>query len=411
MPEKRKISEFLEILVVISLAACSNASPTRVPFSPVTLSPTLLPTKTPVPTGIEPVKSQCFEVLPALPSEVALPGILVLSKPDGLSLLDFSQQTRREIAGLINAVSVSPNGKWLSYTFIAEDVDEKIVIESADGKIQTEIPTRQGWLIFDKVLWLDNERLWFPVFPEIRKGEIAPTVIINPFTGEQKQLSSAYPGIKRYQFGFATAPGLHFQYSSVVYHPSLNLVIYPEEGESGWYITLWDKQSGKVLARIPEGGLYGHLPMWFPDGSRFVVVARWNWDRPREWFEVSQDGGLRQLTHFEDSYADFDIGQYASLSPNGRYLAFGLSPTEDGGVTSLKELLILNMETLETINTCITLDYPAPVWSSDSQYLAVLTRRSTNKPSGIAVLDIRQGWAAKISEEPKTHPMGWLESP
>jgi hypothetical protein len=404
----------LFLLIFIGFA-CSPSEKTSSPSSitqlPATIPP--LPTKTPIATSTQtPVtlaENHCFEILPELPSEGSLPGILVLSKTDGLSLLDFSQHTRRDISGSIQGIGISPNRKWLSYTLTAGDASQKIVVESADGLIQAEVSSRQGWLILDKVLWLDNERLWFPVFPEIQREQVAPTLILNPFSGEQKQLPSEYPGIKRNPLGFATSPGLHFEYSSVVYDASLHLAIYPEYSDRGWYITLWDRQSEKALLKIPEGGMYRNLPMWLPDGSRFVVVARRNWDRPREWLEVSQTGELRQLTHFEDSHPDFEIGQYASLSPDGRYLAFGLSLTEDGGGNPNKELLVLNRETLEIFGTCMSFDYPAPVWSPDSQYLSVRTRDSTNKPSDIVVLDIGQGWAANISEEPGTNPMGWLE--
>lgn len=408
------LSTMLLVLIFIGFA-CNSAgersSPANIPLRTATIPP--LPTTTPIATSSQTsltfAENHCFETLPELPAEGSLPGILVLSKPEGLSLLGFSQHTRRDIPGSIQGIGSSPNRKWLSYTLTAGDASQKIVVESADGVIQAEVPTRQGWLIPDKMLWLDNERLWFPIFPEIQRGQVAPTLILNPFTGEQKQLPSEYPGIKRNPLGFATSPGLHFEYSSVVYDASLHLAIYPESTDNGWYITLWDRQSEKALLKIPEGGMYRNLPMWLPDGSRFVVVARRNWDRPREWLEVSQTGELRQLTHFEDSHPDFEIGQYASLSPDGRYLAFGLSLTKDGAGNPNKELLVLNLETLEILGTCISFDYPAPVWSPDSQYLSVRTRDLTNKASGIVVLDIGQGWAAKISEEPRTNPMGWLE--
>ena len=406
------------IMVIIGLVSCSNTPPTSTPLLSVTVPSIPLPKSTPVSTSTEfpndVVKNQCFEILPALPPEITLPGILVLSKPDGLSLLKFNQQTRREIPGLIHGVGTSPDRKWLSYVFIAEDVEEKLVIESADGKIQAEVPTQQGWLIFDKALWLDKERLWFPVFPDLKRGQVAPTVVLNPFTGDQQELTSDYPDIEQYQIGFASSPRLHFGYSSVVYHPLLNLVIYPQLAEDGWYIVLWDRQFEKILVKIPDGGLYGHMPLWLPNGNHFVVVARRDWNSPREWLIVSQDGEIQQLTHFEDLYPQFEIGNYASVSRDGHYLAFGLSQnTHNNDATSddPKQLTILDLDTLEVFNTCITSSYPEPVWSPDSEYIAVLTRGPSKRPSSIVILNIKQVWAAKIEEDPKVIPVDWLKSP
>lgn len=412
-----RIKKLLVSLLSTSvLIACSSAKTAAV----ATISPTSshTPESTPTINQITPtatstqlsesiLKQQCREILPTFPAGIAPQGILVLSSPDGLSLLNFSQQTQREISGLIESVGTSPDRKWLSYSNAGS---EKLLIESVDGELQAEVSLKQGWLTFNQGFWLDNEQLWFPVFPRIMQGEVAPMVIVNPLTGKQQEIPSDYPGIKQYQYDFSTSPGLHFGYSSVVFDPSLNLVIYPQEGDDGWYVVLWDRQSKKPIAKLPDGGLYGHMPLWIPDGNEFVVVARSDWDRPREWIMVSRDGEIRQLTHFEDLYAQFEIGIYASISPDGHYLAFGLSQGEDTNSDRPKPLIILDLKTGEAIDTCITFSFPEPIWSPDSRYLAVLSRES-NKPSSIVVLDIEQNWATKMDAGPRAMPVGWLKSP
>ena len=414
--EFMRIRNFLvSLLSTLILIACSPAKTAVVPIiSPIsshTPEPTptinqITPTATNTQLSESILQQQCGEVLSTFPAGRVPEGILVLSSPDGLSLLNFSQQTQREISGLIEAVGTSPDRKWLSYSNAGS---ENLLIESANGEIQAQVPLKQGWLTFNQGFWLDNEQLWFPIFPRIQEGEVAPMVLVNPFTGKPQEIPSDYPGIKRYQFDFSTSPGLHFGYSSVVFDPSLNLVIYPQEGDDGWYIVLWDRQAEKMIAKIPDGGLYGHMPLWLPDGNKFVVVARPDWDSPREWIMVSPDGEIRQLTHFEDLYSQFEIGHYASVSPDGRYLAFGLSQGEDTNSDHPKPLIILDLKTGEAIDTCITFSFPEPTWSPDSQYLAVLSRES-NKPSSIVILDIEQNWAAKVSEDPKAKPVGWLKS-
>jgi hypothetical protein len=167
----------------------------------------ITPTATSTQSSESILKKQCPEILSSLPANRVPAGILVLSSPDGLSLINFSQQTQREIPGLIDAVGTSPDRKWLSYDNAGSD---KLLVESVDGQIQAQVPLKQGWLYFNQAFWLDNERLWFPVFPRIQEGEVAPMVIVNPFTGKQQEIPSDYPGIKQYQYDFSTSPGLHF---------------------------------------------------------------------------------------------------------------------------------------------------------------------------------------------------------
>jgi len=408
----------LILIVIAQLAACSSSNITMSPakpspiasFTPETMPQVIeqTPTLTSIPSK-NTMSDQCWSTLSNLSSEVTLPGKLVLSSPEGLSILDFNKQTRREIKELINYAAVSPNAESLSYSYQPQDEKEKLIIESNEGKIRAQVPVAQGWLTYYGMPWLDNERLWFSVFPDIMQGQVAHVVIINPFTGEQQELSSDYPGLERYQFGMANSPGLHFEYSSVVYNPSLQLVIYPQETEDGWYITLWDRQSQKVLAKLLDGGLYGHPPIWMPDGNQFVVVAKPDWDSPREWEMVSLDGDIRQLTHFKNLYTSFEIGGYASISPDGNYLAFGLSQNDDSNTTRPKQLVILNLKTLEAINTCVSFSNSTPVWSPDSIYIAVLTHNSSNKLSSAVILNIEHKWVANLSESLKAEPVGWMK--
>jgi WD40 repeat protein len=122
---------------------------------------------------------------------------------------------------------------------------------------------------------------------------------------------------------------------------------------------------------------------------------------------VSRDGKIRQLTYFEKMYSKYRFGTNSSLSPNGRYLAFGLH-IGDPASNEPKELIILDLQTLESINTCIPIfDYGAdPIWSPDSQYLAMSASKS------VIVLSVEQGWAVKaFTEEEKNWELGgWLDS-
>lgn len=415
MEKKNTVVWLFKGIAIISLTACTIFSPPSTPFSTVTLPPaplptdTLLPTSTPSPGTI--VKDQCFDIPSTPSSEVSLPGILVLSSPDGLSLLNFNQQNQREIPGSIHAVGTSPNREWLSYSYTTQDSENQIrtnlIVESADGQKQQQIPQNYQWAISgNTILWLDDQRLWFPV-REMDKN--ATTLVLDPFTGEQQVLLPDFPNFVPYDSGPEHSSELYFGYSNAVYDSTLKLVIYPQLTEAGYPIVLWDQTTQKVLAKIPDEDLYKYLPLWLPDETGFVVVARPDWDHPKEWLLVSRTGEIRQLTSFDDLYPEFEIGEYASLSPNGQYLAFGLSQTKDGSDTYPKELHLLDLRTLETINTCILSHYTAPVWSPDSQYVAILSRNDSLQSA--VILDIKQGRATTLSSGPKSIPVGWLKAP
>lgn len=411
----------LFIWVVTQLTACASPNSATTPAqastmtSPTTIQKGITPT-TPL-TTIPPTTAQdsaCWKMSSHPFPEITLPEKLVIYSYDtGLSVLDFKQHARREISnqdGSISYATTSPNGEWLSYTYFPPE-GQKLIIETADGVVEAQTSVKPSWLMYSGVPWLDNQRLWFPDLGTEQR--IPPTVIINPFTGQQQELLSDYPGLKRSMVGSIYTPGFHFVYTSVIYHPSLQLVIYPETATEQRNITLWNRQTQKILAKIPITTLYGNPPpMWMPDEKSFLVFAESNAGEPKEWHMVSQDGTVRQLTHLHDLYHNLEIGFDASISPDGKYLAFELSQGESSS-NEAKQLMILNLKTLEVINPCISVFFgvsaavPRPFWSPDSQYVAVLD--SMNKATPITILSIEDKWAVNLAEGPMAWPVGWLK--
>ena len=125
------------------------------------------------------------------------------------------------------------------------------------------------------------------------------------------------------------------------------------------------------------------------------------------------DGEISQLTHIGNIASQYEFGEVASLSPDGHYLAFGISYREPDryGPT---ELFIINLQTLEATNTCMTFNY-FPVWSPDSRYLAIQHWDDNQKQNSVLVLDFESGWAVTVFTDDKetnyqTAPRGWLDS-
>jgi hypothetical protein len=340
------------------------------------------------------------EILPEFPEDSVPPGILAIASTREINLMNFREQTTRSIPGDFWAVGVSSNGKWLSYVSSTPMDDEDVymdylVVESTNGEKQATLPFDPSWIVYDWIPWLDNERIWFPVNTE---DVNPPTVLLNPFTGEQQLLLADYPNIYSDYYGPGNGPPLNFGVSNVSYDPSLRYVVYPMD-DDGMKIALWDRKTKQIVAKIGGVGMGGPLPLWLPDGSGVVVAAQPADYKPYEWFLMGKNGEIRRLTYFGDLSDKYGLSQTASLSPDGRYLAFGL-----------KGLTILDLQTLEIVNTCISNIFFSPIWSPDSQYLAL--HHWGGGKNSVLVLDfeLRSAVTVFTDEKGTSAPSGWLDS-
>jgi hypothetical protein len=75
--------------------------------------------------------------------------------------------------------------------------------------------------------------------------------------------------------------------------------------------------------RILWDWVYNNDPLWSLDGSDFLIMGLDEKVNTVEWFQVTRDGTIKQLTHFGENLKDASIGR-PSRSPDGRYLAFKL---------------------------------------------------------------------------------------
>jgi Tol biopolymer transport system component len=100
------------------------------------------------------------------------------------------------------------------------------------------------------------------------------------------------------------------------------------------------------------------------------------------------------------------IGQ-ASLSPDGNFIAFWMG--RDYQI--LPKLGVLDLRTLQVTNYCIPGSRNgswAPIWSPDSNYLAVMSD-VTLAESYAVIVSVEGEWAAKVGEG--YLPEGWMVSP
>ena len=435
---------FVLVIAIAVLGSCSNVKsiststsqgPTEttivrtaellVTFRP---SPTAIPLPAPalpVPESI--VRFQSFEIASEAPLVAKPGGVLVVCDDSTIQLLRFTPEVKLEIipgiADEIFCLATSPDGKWIAYEQdfkeTAPGTGSWLIVQSADGQQQKKVPRDPIWLNFGDYLWLDNQHLIFNNFinpPDVQRlldDPAYPIVVVNPFTEEQIELSSDYPGLT---LGDGSAGEMGFAYSDVVYDPSLNLVIFPaRDDEHNYYIMLWDRRSQTILAKVESQSRgFGHYPLWSPDATQFVVPvvnAMQGQHAIEEWYSVSRDGQVEQLTHFGDYFSDSDVGSASNWSPDGQKLAFwvDLRPSPCPGLG----LAILDVGTKQVTDTCLpgTADYaPPPIWSLDSRYIVI---RDASAPQIKTILvDLENGRAFDITTlVGDSPPIGWLVSP
>jgi hypothetical protein len=402
----QKFSRLIPTTLMLILVACSTKGIVT-PTAPLVSSSTpVQPTATSTPVALT---ERCVKLQPAFPEDGIPPWTLVVRTSEGIALHNFRQQAQRIItASTFEGIGTSPDGKWLSYIIFVTPNDEEIIVESPDGEKKVQLSFEREWSVYGNP-WLGNEQLSFLLW---NGSYDLRTVILNPFTGEQQILLSDYPNSNHnYLYGPSGSPPLFFGNSNVAYAPSLRLVVYPQATNDSLYDVLWDRQTKQEIAKVLIG-VYLPPPLWLSDSRAFVVAAKPERNVPREWFIVNRDGKVRQLTHYGDRYPTFKIGMYASLSPDGHYLAFGLSRENDPALAVPMDLIILDLTTLKTFNTCITFDNSDPIWSPDSQYLVVQHPVANQKWPSIILLNVEAGWAASIfpTDNEYRYPEGWLDS-
>ncbi len=415
----------------VNNTAIGTQSPQETISAPLPTSINTQPISTPSPMPDAPVpektilppenilKFQPFEIAPELPQDVRPTEALVIWS-DPLQLLHFEPEVHLETIPAVdpdaNCLSASPDGKWLAYCPVSNDspTGQWLIVRSADGKQQKKVPLdlHLDYLGSYGFPWLDNQHLAFlQIQPDNHPPEGYPIVIINPFNKEQSKLDSNYPGLQRSPSG--PAGNLDLGHSDVVYDPSLNLVIFPSAID-GSYLVLWDRQSKAVLAKVD--GAVGYYPLWSPDAEQFVVPLLPPKESENiivEWFRVSRDGQVDQLTHFGDYFMSAEIDSEYRWSPDGRKLAFWLKVSP--GLCSGPNLAVLDISTRQVMDTCVSgqsgyAATPGPIWSLDSRYIVVVIQNLNVRQT--ILVDTKRGQAFDITNiTGDSLPIGWLVSP
>jgi hypothetical protein len=428
------------IFLIFLLAGCSTPVPT--PVSPVTPTVTaeMLPTQTSTATAtVQPANTlvpsatntpttapewihyQCLDILPNLPNNETLNDVRVYGLKTGGAYLDYGPTAptiklpKQEGGGLL-FLQVSPDRKYILYR--QGGANAMYLIADAKGQLVWSTPAPEVTKLY--LHWFDEQRLieWkvnSPALPDI--------ALVNPFSRERVELPTDFPYFifdeVNYWVSYPHAWGISY----LVFNSTLTQVIYPElvNYEDGFPVTLWDLETNQPVVKVIAQDTFGGKPIWIHNGEQFLIGIRTNLDNPlfaNEFFLVSQEGEIRQLTHFTDVLHTVEIDHDYRISPDERMVAFWI--TAQPGPFEDDRLAVLDLETGLVTNYCIpggpfannvALDNSeSPIWSPDSTQMLVVNRDPENTAiRRVILVDVAEGWAAQIATE--IEPIGWMVSP
>jgi hypothetical protein len=250
--------------------------------------------------------------------------------------------------------------------------------------------------------------------------------VINITNGQRRTLIADYP-----KFLYDPSVVLPFwnEWEGIIYDPTLTFAIYPQfigtNGEQYTY-ALWNTLSNRlvtsldtIFASYTGWNFLFPMPVWSPDGSKFVVrgyLLNSNPSPTMELYLVSKTGQITQLTHLTNiAYIEPDN---ISWSPDGRYIAMYLNHWEfrNGGEMHAR-LAVLDTATLKLTDYCFPINYfnggsngglSVAIWSPDSKQLLV-TDLYNSDHQRVILVDIENNIAAQIAED--VEPIGWMTSP
>jgi hypothetical protein len=427
----------LGVVVFILLSACQGqaiAIPTATaamatraqpaPTATAASSPT--PSVTVVPTNMPTLESQvlqnivfspCIEISQSIPQNMKLPWNLLFTQDTSFYIFTPENDSKVHVPNLeginqdIRDYYVSPDGKWLAYQDFASS---KMFVEPADTLV-----TNQNK---DRIIWKNGQRFWLRRWVDDHtvlliywKSETAPfssSLFLNPFTGEKQEfLLEDLPNFKTFKTGGALIPTFYSRDGELVPDPTMKKVVYPENWDEASYSTLFDLESKRPLTRLKYYVNMFNDPLWSQDGNDFIIES--SKGQGMEWFLVTRDGAVRQITRFSDflpprySYTFYKT----SRSGDGRYFVFQII-FEKPDRTTKYILLDLKSKTLD--GYCIK-SFPVGrrqslVWSPDSKYLILSNDDGTDSTGDLILVDAENKKAYQILKE-AVRVVGWVVKP
>lgn len=394
--ETRLVTEILPRLVFTS-------TPT-----PVSATPTSTATLTPVPSTPTPqippearLQIKQIQWFDTFPNGYQGEGYLVLLQTveNEALVIDLSTTEKWHIAlqsysGKYELGILSPDEKWIIRlkNLDVEAPEEQVYeVSSAQGETQNVYTLPWDWI--PRKSWLNNQQILAD--KQVQSDVLVyQTMAIDVLTGRKHPLPFDYPDI----YEFFT---MH-SYDYNVYDPSLQYVIYPAilpDVPTGHIVRDVTKRTN--ILTIPAAF---EEPSWSPDGKMFAIGSN------TYIFGGYLDGQVKNLTHVEQ-YNGASIsggGEVVRWSPDGRSIAFSMSPDPVPDRNGNHCLAILNVESEAVTNYCIpgydiksTFGYHRMIWAPDSRRLLVegVRNKNSSPESHCLFIDLEKKIAIDLGEQ------------
>jgi hypothetical protein len=319
----------------------------------------------------------------------------------------------------MSSYALSPNGKFFSYEAINPKSNQnELVILNMQNTYETEVRIKweDNW---DRVAyWLNNHSLFIKLFPD----ENYKTLLLNPFSGEQQILIADFFNI----YSLDSWPPDWNGLGQFVYNNNMNRVIYADNNQK---FILWDTETNKELTHLQFMTFRQFptkSPQWNQNGNEAIIAA------PKsslefmndELFLINQNGEIKQLTNFTDSFSNVSINRYG-WSYDSQNIAMFVS-VKPGDY--IEQLAIFNIGSNNQTIYCIEGDasitnsanyrrspngffdspiYQGVIWSQDSTKI-IFENRVSETSSKIFLVDIITQNVYEIFNNVNYLPVGWI---
>ena len=412
------------------LTALPPTATAAAPTQPsATAHPTAVPTVTPAPLSPDAqalkdiVFSDCIPLAQSFPDDMELSWNLLVKQDFSVFVFDpledtsvkvprFDEETSEGYYKFFTEIFISPDGKWVAYS---NNENTKAFIEPAESLIDNTdkdriIIEKNHW--FDIRGWVDNDTL-FVEYPAQEGNEFYPTVFLNPFTGAEYEfvLEEMPDYLHTLMTGLITS---HYRYKgNLAPDPTRRKLVYPAIGDDyKIFNMLWDIGNNRALAQIDFMIGVKNDPLWSQDGADVLLLGP-NQERGLEWFLISANGVVKQITFFSDGFQEPNYWLTgASRSWDGQYLAFEILYLIDEPEEDMKFIVLDKTNILEGYcipMTVLSWGLDSPRWSPDSKYLIVSDTDENSGYGEIFLIDNENKVRYKIGENMKV--IGWIEKP
>jgi Tol biopolymer transport system component len=259
--------------------------------------------------------------------------------------------------------------------------------------ILEEIPLSR----FTSPKWLNNSKIIFSLENE---ENIFEWIIWSPETNEEHRLSLTLESAGEEVEIYETFP---------VLDPIFKAVVYPCYKCNGAEYRVADTQASKIMWDIDLGvhptTAYRGLPVWSPNGEYLVLGGGRNHSENGLWV-YNRDGDLIHDLILPDIESVF-AADVLTWSPNNEYVAFRWLKSSELFGDDNKTLAYLAIDDGSVTDLCINFPEGWPVWSPDSDFIAIQMVDQEEQQTYLKIVDVNNGDIIDFHDGSLFYVIGW----